>query len=250
MTVWQDFCHRGKEEKRGNPKRATHAIYYRPCRKYTMDPPKSGKSRKRFKIHQEQKYVSVPHHARLPLITEARSKQPAIQNYTILSWSKSDTASFIELDLANVSGDFCFWNWMLPPIFKSWSIYPRILIGFNEWVGGGNNYVDQILSDFDPHPLRRNKNGYFTSYLPFATWPLPSPWWTFDWSPPPPRNYWMSSWSMVKTQSKTLKMDSLFIVLPPVQVILFEIDCAIFYTNELFSQFVSWTNWVNSGKFW
>ena len=28
-------------------------------------------------------------------------------------------------------------------------------------------------------------------------------------------------------------------------------DCAIFYTNlhELFCQFISWTNWVNSGKF-
>ena len=36
-----------------------------------------------------------------------------------------------------------------------------------------------------------------------------------------------------------------------VQVILFEIDYAIFYTNlpELFCQFISWTNWVNSGKF-
>ena len=36
-----------------------------------------------------------------------------------------------------------------------------------------------------------------------------------------------------------------------VQVILFEIDCAIFYTNlhEFFCQFISWTNWVNSGKF-
>ena len=35
------------------------------------------------------------------------------------------------------------------------------------------------------------------------------------------------------------------------QVILFEIDCAFFYTNlhELFCQFISWTNWVNSGKF-
>ena len=38
---------------------------------------------------------------------------------------------------------------------------------------------------------------------------------------------------------------------PLIQVILFEIDCAIFYTNlhELFCQFISWTNWVNSGKF-
>ena len=36
-----------------------------------------------------------------------------------------------------------------------------------------------------------------------------------------------------------------------IQVILFEITCAIFYTNlhELFCQFISWTNWVNSGKF-
>ena len=39
------------------------------------------------------------------------------------------------------------------------------------------------------------------------------------------------------------------------QVILFVIDCAIFYTNlhELLRQFKSWTNWVNSGKvhiFW
>ena len=35
------------------------------------------------------------------------------------------------------------------------------------------------------------------------------------------------------------------------QVILFEIDCAIFYTNlhGLFCKFISWTNWVNSGKF-
>ena len=35
------------------------------------------------------------------------------------------------------------------------------------------------------------------------------------------------------------------------QVILFEIDCAILYTNlhELFCQFIIWTNWVNSGKF-
>ena len=36
-----------------------------------------------------------------------------------------------------------------------------------------------------------------------------------------------------------------------IQVIPFEIDCAIFYTNlhELFCQFISWTNWVNYGKF-
>ena len=36
-----------------------------------------------------------------------------------------------------------------------------------------------------------------------------------------------------------------------VQVILFETDCTIFYTNlhVLFCQFISWTNWVNSGKF-
>ena len=36
-----------------------------------------------------------------------------------------------------------------------------------------------------------------------------------------------------------------------VQVILFEMDCAIFYTNlyEWLCQFISWTNLVNSGKF-
>ena len=36
-----------------------------------------------------------------------------------------------------------------------------------------------------------------------------------------------------------------------VQVILFEIDCAIFYTDlhDFFCQFISWTNWVDSGKF-
>ena len=36
-----------------------------------------------------------------------------------------------------------------------------------------------------------------------------------------------------------------------IQVILFEIDCAIFYTNlhKWFCQFISWTNWVNFGKF-
>ena len=36
-----------------------------------------------------------------------------------------------------------------------------------------------------------------------------------------------------------------------VQVILFEIDCSQFYTNlhELFCQFISWENWLNSGKF-
>ena len=36
-----------------------------------------------------------------------------------------------------------------------------------------------------------------------------------------------------------------------VQVTLYEINCAIFYTNwnELFCLFISWTNCVNSGKF-
>ena len=39
--------------------------------------------------------------------------------------------------------------------------------------------------------------------------------------------------------------------LPSLLVILFEIDRAISYTNlhELFCQFISWTNWVNSCKF-
>ena len=36
-----------------------------------------------------------------------------------------------------------------------------------------------------------------------------------------------------------------------IQVILFEIDFLILYTNldELFCQFIRWTNWVNSGRF-
>ena len=41
------------------------------------------------------------------------------------------------------------------------------------------------------------------------------------------------------------------VMMARVQVILFEIDCPIFYTNlhELFFQFISWTNWINSCKF-
>ena len=41
-----------------------------------------------------------------------------------------------------------------------------------------------------------------------------------------------------------------FVHLRSVQVILFEIDCVIFYTNlhELFCQFISWTNWVYSSR--
>ena len=43
----------------------------------------------------------------------------------------------------------------------------------------------------------------------------------------------------------------LILELITLQVFLFEIDCTIFYTNlrELFCQFISWTNWVNSSKF-
>ena len=39
--------------------------------------------------------------------------------------------------------------------------------------------------------------------------------------------------------------------LKSLQVILFGTNCAFFYINlhELFGQFISWTNWVNSGKF-
>ena len=32
-----------------------------------------------------------------------------------------------------------------------------------------NNYVDQILPNFDPPPPRVDKNGHFTYYLPFTT---------------------------------------------------------------------------------
>ena len=53
--------------------------------------------------------------------------------------------------------------------------------------------------------------------------------------------YQLGSWTILKQMSWYLL----------IQVILFEIDCAFFYTNlhELFCQFISWTNWVNSGKF-
>ena len=36
-----------------------------------------------------------------------------------------------------------------------------------------NNYVDQILPDFEPLPQATwvDKNGHFTYYLPFVTWP-------------------------------------------------------------------------------
>ena len=41
-----------------------------------------------------------------------------------------------------------------------------------------------------------------------------------------------------------------FVAAGQLQIILFEIDCAIFYSNlhESFCQFIGWTNWVNSGK--
>ena len=44
---------------------------------------------------------------------------------------------------------------------------------------------------------------------------------------------------------------NLLTVFGEIQVIISEMDCEIFYTNlhELFCQFISWTNWVNSGKF-
>ena len=47
---------------------------------------------------------------------------------------------------------------------------------------------------------------------------------------------------MLKKEVNSLKV---------VQVIVFDINCEIFFTNlhELFCQFLSWTNWVNSGKF-
>ena len=52
----------------------------------------------------------------------------------------------------------------------------------------------------------------------------------------------------VQLKGKTLLYKSLVLV---TQIILLEIYCAIYYTNlhESFCQFISWTNWVNSGKF-
>ena len=53
-----------------------------------------------------------------------------------------------------------------------------------------------------------------------------------------------AKWSLFGILFVILSTERVFL-----QVILFEIDCASFYTNlhELFSQFISWTNWVNSG---
>ena len=59
-------------------------------------------------------------------------------------------------------------------------------------------------------------------------------------------NWWAIVISLIP-----LSIRALIKTLGWVKVILFEIDCAIFYTNlhELFCQFINWTNWVNSGKF-
>ena len=45
-------------------------------------------------------------------------------------------------------------------------------------------------------------------------------------------------------------MEMCYSLLLVIQVILFEIDCAIFYWNfhKLFCQFIKWTNFGNSGK--
>ena len=59
-------------------------------------------------------------------------------------------------------------------------------------------------------------------------------------------------WVSIKKESKPWMTNKhLFIdFFLVVQVILFEIDCAIFYTNfhELFCQFIKWTKFGNSGK--
>ena len=117
-----------ERRKGGNPKRATHAIYYRPLPEVY-----DGSA----KVRQEQEEIQNPSRAKIreraaprPLTINHRSSFKTASNPelgTILSWSKSDTASFIELDLANVSRDFCFSNWMFPDINEG--IYLRILIG-------------------------------------------------------------------------------------------------------------------------
>ena len=67
----------------------------------------------------------------------------------------------------------------------------------------------------------------------------------------PDMTYLLSTYSFLPTKQRHLLEFLTTKYENEVQVILFEIDCAIFYTNihELFSQFISWTNWVNSGKF-
>ena len=62
-------------------------------------------------------------------------------------------------------------------------------------------------------------------------------------------NFWPSQNILTLRDQMLVQMFQKYLV--TLQVILFEIDCAIFYTNlqELFFQFISWTNFVNSGKF-
>ena len=48
--------------------------------------------------------------------------------------------------------------------------------------GAFNNYVDQILLNFDPHPPRVNKNGHFHTIYPLQRYPT----WNFYWPHPPP----------------------------------------------------------------
>ena len=56
--------------------------------------------------------------------------------------------------------------------------------------GSFNNYVDQILPNFDPLPPRVDNCGYFTWYPPFDTWPImeflptPSPLFLSKWMTP------------------------------------------------------------------
>ena len=127
MTVWRDFYHHGKEE-RGEPETG-YTRYLLPPLPEVYD----GSA----KVRQEQEEIQNPSRAKIreraaprPRTINHRSSFKTASNSelgTILSWSKSDTASFIELDLANVSRDFCFSNWMFPDINEG--IYLRILIG-------------------------------------------------------------------------------------------------------------------------
>ena len=44
----------------------------------------------------------------------------------------------------------------------------RVTVEAIAWWGAFNNYVDLILSNFDPNPPRVDKNGHFTYFLPFV----------------------------------------------------------------------------------
>ena len=61
------------------------------------------------------------------------------------------------VDCANAAHTTVLLDWSISLATASWGSY--------------NNYVDQILPNFDPLPPRVDNRGHFTWYLHFVTWP-------------------------------------------------------------------------------